>query len=235
MKVLLNADIVNLGEEGDILEVSPGYARNYLLPKKLVSMHNKANLAVLESKRKTIEKRKEEKRAQMLTVKKRIQDCTLILHMPAGDKGKLFGSVTSQMIVDALAKLDITIERKKIDIPSHTLKVLGKHSVQVRLYDNEAIDLSVQVLGEGETALPPAPTAAETPATPPPTQPENNSTPSADSDTPTTPSTDSDTPTTPSTDSDTPTTPSADSDTPTTPSADSDTPAEENAGAGSAR
>ncbi len=150
MKVILNTDIAELGEEGDILEVSAGYARNYLLPKKLVSMYNKANLSFFESRKNLIAKNKEEKRRQALSVKERIADTPLEFRMPAGDKGKLFGAVTAHMIIDALEARDITVERKKIDIPGHTLKYLGNYNITIHLYNDEEAILAVSVLKEGE-------------------------------------------------------------------------------------
>ena len=150
MKVILNTDIANLGEEGDVLEVSPGYARNYLLPKQLVSLHNKTNLAILKGKQKLIEKHRDEKRQRALSAKERINNHTIEFRMPAGDNGKLFGAVTSQMVTDALKKDDIEVERKKVDIPGHTLKALGNYTVNIRLYGDEEAVLSVKVLKEGD-------------------------------------------------------------------------------------
>ena len=154
MKVILNTDIENLGEEGDILDVSPGYARNYLLPKQLVSLHNRANLAILESRKKILEMHKEEKHRQALSIKERINSNSVEFRMPAGDNGKLFGAVTSQMIVDALKADDVIVERKRVEIPGHTLKVLGDYSIAIRLYGDEGATLSVKVLRESDEPKP---------------------------------------------------------------------------------
>lgn len=152
MKVILNTDIASLGEEGDIINVSPGYARNYLLPKGMVSMYNKTNLAVLESRMKAIEKRKEEKRQNALSLKERLNGTTLQFNMPAGDNGKLFGAVTSQMIVDELAKQGMEVERKKVEIPGHTLKTLGNYKLKIKLYGDHDADLGVDIQKEGGKA-----------------------------------------------------------------------------------
>lgn len=156
MKVILNTDIANLGEEGDIMEVSPGYARNYLLPKKLVSIHNKGNLAILESRKKKIQRHKEEKLLLAQSLKKRIDDITIEISMSSGEKGKLFGAVTSQMIVDALKEKDIVVERKKLEIPGHSLKTLGNHSIKIRLYDNEEAVLAISIIDESAPKASPA-------------------------------------------------------------------------------
>jgi large subunit ribosomal protein L9 len=164
MKVILNTDIPNLGEEGDILNVSPGYARNYLLPKGLVSMYNKTNLSILEGRKKAIEKRREEKRLNAQSLKQRISSGEVEFTMPAGDNGKLFGAVTAQMVVEELEKQGMTVERKKVDIPGHTLKALGNYKIRIRLYGDEEAELNVKIVREG--AAPESPKAPATPAAP---------------------------------------------------------------------
>jgi large subunit ribosomal protein L9 len=148
MKVILNNDISSLGEEGDILEVKPGYARNYLIPRGLVSMFNKANLATLEGRRKQIEKRREAKRLAAAGNKAKIEAALIVFEMPAGENGKLFGAVTAQMIHDELEKLGVEVERKKIEIPSHTLKGLGDYKLTIRLYNDEEAELKVKVISD---------------------------------------------------------------------------------------
>jgi large subunit ribosomal protein L9 len=148
MKVILNTDIPNLGEEGDVLEVKPGYARNYLIPNNLVSLHNKTSVAVLESKKKLIEKRKQERKLAAQTDKTKIDGAVIEFKMPAGENGKLFGAVTAQMIVEELEKQGITIERKKVEVPGHTLKTIGEFKIHVRLYHDTSADLKVKVVSE---------------------------------------------------------------------------------------
>jgi large subunit ribosomal protein L9 len=150
MKVILNADVANLGEEGDIVDVAPGYARNYLLPKKLVVLHNAQNLAALESRKAAIEKKREAKRQAAASDKEKISTTTLALQMPAGEHGKLFGSVTNATIADELAKLGINIEKKKIEIPGHVLKQTGEYKLHVKLYGNESAELKVQIQAMSE-------------------------------------------------------------------------------------
>ncbi len=144
-KVILIQDVKNLGEEGDIKDVAKGYARNFLLPKKLVMPYNKTNLAFIESRRAIIEKKKEEKRNQALGLKGQIEAVNLKIVMPMGDNGKLFGSVNNSTIADELQKLGIVIEKKKIEVPEHSLKAQGNYKVKIRLYDNQEAVLSVAV------------------------------------------------------------------------------------------
>ena len=150
MKVILNADVTTLGEEGDIVDVAPGYARNFLLPKKLVVLHNAQNLTILANRKATIEKKKEDKRKAAASDKEKILAAALVLQMPAGENGKLFGSVTSQTIAEELAKLDVIVEKKKIEIPGHILKHTGDFKVNIKLYGNENAELKVQIVAMAE-------------------------------------------------------------------------------------
>lgn len=144
-KVILVQDVMNLGEEGDIKEVKRGYARNYLIPKKLAIPYNKNNVKLIEARKTLIEQKKEEKRKAALGLKERLESLELKIIMPMGENGRLFGSVTNSIIADELQKLGITVEKKKIEIPDHTIKAQGNYKVRVRLYDNQEALLKVLV------------------------------------------------------------------------------------------
>ncbi len=147
MKVILYQDVTGLGEEGDIKEVARGYARNFLLPKKLAVLHTKENLAHLEHRRAAIEKRKEEKRTEALGLKERLEAEQITFSMPAGENGKLFGSVSSALVAAELEKRGFQIEKKRIEIPDHTIRSTGTYKVRVRLYDKE--EATVKLVVEG--------------------------------------------------------------------------------------
>lgn len=164
MKVILNRDVPNLGEEGDICEVARGYARNYLIPRNMVLMYNRQNIAAIESRRTAIEQRKADKRKEASSIKERIESEELVVRMAAGERGKLFGSVTTAAIVEELEKRGIQVERRRIDIPEGTIKSLGAHTVRVRLYGDEEASLTVRV----ESEAPEAEAAAATRAAPEP-------------------------------------------------------------------
>jgi large subunit ribosomal protein L9 len=149
MKVILNTDIANLGEEGDIKDVARGYARNYLIPKKLVMPHTREAIAQLESRREAIEERRTEKRTSALDTKTRLESEPLRITMPAGERGRLFGSVTSANIAEALAAQGIEVERRRIDVPEKTIKNIGTTYVRVRLYGDEEAELRVDVVAAG--------------------------------------------------------------------------------------
>lgn len=151
MKIILNQDVHNLGEEGDVVVVKDGYARNYLLPKGFAVLFNRANQALFASRSAAIEKRKEEKRKAAASLKDRLDEMTLTLAVSAGDSGKLFGSVTNAMIQEALAKEGIEVERKRIEVATHAIKMVGSYTVKVRLYEGESAQIKIEVVSE--TAL----------------------------------------------------------------------------------
>lgn len=161
MKVILNKDVANLGEEGDVKDVAPGYARNYLLPKGLVMPYNPASLAELEGRRAAIEARKEHKRKEAASTRERLENEELTVKMTAGERGRLFGSVTSATIVEQLEKLGISVDRKRVDIPGGTIKELGTFSVRVRLYGDEEATVKVTVEPDEKSAPQGQPARAE--------------------------------------------------------------------------
>jgi large subunit ribosomal protein L9 len=145
MKIILNQDVANLGEMGDIKDVASGYARNFLFPRKFALPHNARTVALFEKRKAEIEAHKQEKRSASSSLRERIEAEELVLDMPAGSNGKLFGAVTSQTIYDELVKKGISIDRKKIDIPDKTLKSVGNYKVAIHLYEKEEATLKVVV------------------------------------------------------------------------------------------
>ena len=145
MKIILNQDVFNLGEEGDICEVAAGYARNYLLPQKMAFSYNTDSLRILDSKRSVIDTRKEQKRGEALGLKEKLEEAKIVFLMSAGENGKLFGSVTPALIVEELEKLGFNIERKRLEIPDNHIRQLGEYSVRIRLYGQEEANLRVVV------------------------------------------------------------------------------------------
>jgi large subunit ribosomal protein L9 len=160
MKVILNQDVIGLGEEGDIKDVADGYARNFLLPKKLAVPHTKAFLATLEHKRVSIEKRKEGKRLEASSLKERLEAEEIRFTVPAGENGKLFGSVNNTNVAVELEKRGYTIEKKRIEIPEHTIRTVGTFKVRIRLYDKEEAVMKLVVEGAPQQGAP-APRAAK--------------------------------------------------------------------------
>jgi len=145
MKVILNVDVKSLGEEGDVKNVANGYARNYLLPRNLAVPYNDATVLVFEARKAEIEARKEQKRKDSASLKEKLEAAAIDLVMPAAANGKLFGAVTANVIVEALAKLGFEIERKRVEIPGSTIKVVGNYKAFVKLYEAQVAELKVSV------------------------------------------------------------------------------------------
>ncbi len=145
MKIILNHDVKNLGEEGDVCDVARGYARNYLLPQGFALPYTKKYIAIIESRREAIEKRKAEKRAEAATLKEKLDGLVLDMHVSAGDTGKLYGSVTAAMVAEALAAQDITVEKKKIELSAQTIRMTGEYSVVLKLYAQETATIKLNV------------------------------------------------------------------------------------------
>ena len=145
MKIILNQDVVNLGEEGDIRDVAAGYARTCLIPKKLAYAYNRNTVVMLESRRDAIESRKDDKRTAALGLKGQLEELKLQFSMSAGENGKLFGSVTSALIAEELEKAGHSIERRRIEIPDNHIRQVGEYSVRVKLYGQEEANIQVLV------------------------------------------------------------------------------------------
>lgn len=158
MKVILNKDLSPLGEEGDVKDVAKGYARNYLFPRGIALPYTESTIKLFESRREEIEARKADKRKDALGLKEKLEGLELLLSMPAGPNGKLYGAVTSQTVADELLKQGFPVERKRIELPGNSFKSVGKYKVTVKLYESAAAEVTVTVQGQElkvETKNPP--------------------------------------------------------------------------------
>ncbi len=167
MKIILYKDVPNLGEEGDIKIVADGYARNFLIPKKFAVRYNKSTEIELAQKQQSITRRKKEKSNDAADLKSRIEALAMDLAVAAGDKGKLFGSVTSTAVVDYLHSQGLEIERKKVELPDGGIKQIGSHNVKIKLYGGEEASLKVNVSSSGDEKAEKAAVAEKKPAAEP--------------------------------------------------------------------
>ncbi|MBN1797300.1 MAG: 50S ribosomal protein L9 [Spirochaetales bacterium] len=151
MKIIMMHDVPHLGEEGDIREVTNGYARNYLFPKKYAVPYNDHYLHILEQRSKTIEKRKQEKRLEASGVKEKLEQEQLEFIYAAGENGKLFGSITNGHIAEELEKRGYQIEKKRIFVPDHTIKQIGDYKIKIKLYENEEAEIKLSVKAQENT------------------------------------------------------------------------------------
>jgi large subunit ribosomal protein L9 len=148
MKVILNKDLNPLGEEGDVRDVAKGYARNYLFPRGIALPYTESTIKLFESRREEIDARKEDKRKDALGLKEKLEGLELLLSMPAGPNGKLYGAVTSQTVTDELLKQGFPVERKRVELPGNSFKSVGKYKVTVKLYESASAEVTVTVQGQ---------------------------------------------------------------------------------------
>jgi len=132
MKIILLKSHENLGNVGDIVNVKPGYARNYLFPNEIATVSSESNRKKLDSFLKAQELKEAKNRTNMELLFKQLNKVTLKFELESGEDDKLFGSVTSQMIIDALADLGYTIDKKEIII-DESIKTLGNHFIHINL------------------------------------------------------------------------------------------------------
>lgn len=132
VKVILQADIAGLGEEGDVKEVAGGYARNYLLPRKLVAPATKGNMRVLEQQRSQIETKQEQYRVEARALADRLATMPLDFPVRVGEQGRLYGSITGQDIAERLKGQGVEIDRRTIEL-REPLRALGAYDVPVRV------------------------------------------------------------------------------------------------------
>lgn len=147
MKVILRADVENLGKLGEVVNVKPGYGRNYLLPQGLAMAASPGNLKVFELERKKLQARMDALRAEAMGLQGRLERLQIVIPMHVGDNDKLYGSVTTSMIGDAIAAEGIDIDRRRIllDAP---IRALGHHPVRVRLHADVIAMVPVKVVSD---------------------------------------------------------------------------------------
>jgi large subunit ribosomal protein L9 len=150
MDVILREHIDNLGRRGDVVKVASGYARNYLLPRKLALAVTDANKRQIERERKVAEVREAEERTQAEAVAQRLESLSIEIARRVGENETLYGSVTSADIAAALEAKGFDIDKRKIQLPE-SLKALGEVKVPVKIHRDVTAQLSVAVVAEQQS------------------------------------------------------------------------------------
>ncbi len=145
MKVILREDVDHVGKMGDLVTVKDGYARNYLLPRDMAAPATERNVRALEHQKRLIETKRKKERAASEELVKRLASIPLTFPMQAGEDDKLFGSVTSKDIADALAAKDFVVDRRKI-VLDKPIKALGTFTVPVKFSSDITGEISVSVV-----------------------------------------------------------------------------------------
>ena len=147
MEIILREDIDKLGQRGQMVKVAAGYARNFLLPRKLAVAATEANKKIVEQERQAHLRREAKQINEAQDLGKMMAAVAVTIHQKAGENDQLFGSVTANDVAVALEKMGYSIDRKKVHL-EEPIKTLGSYQVSVRLHRDVSIDIPVHVVKE---------------------------------------------------------------------------------------
>jgi len=147
MEIILREDIDKLGARGQVVKVASGYARNYLLPKRLAVPATAANKKIVEQERQAHLRREAKMKSEAEDLAKLLGGVTVTIAQKAGENDQLFGSVTAKDISEALEKQNFSVDRRKIQI-EEPIKQLGDYKITVRLHREVPVEVTVQVIRE---------------------------------------------------------------------------------------
>jgi large subunit ribosomal protein L9 len=148
MQVILLEKVVNLGNLGEVVRVKDGYARNFLIPKRMARRATANAVAEFEVKRAELEKAANDKLTAAQGQGEKLSGLTVQISQKAGVDGRLFGSVTNADIAEALTKQGFALEKAQVRLPQGPLKTIGDHPVSVALHTDVVVEVTVAVLGE---------------------------------------------------------------------------------------
>lgn len=148
MKVILKQEVKGLGKKEDMVNVSDGYARNFLFPRGLAAEASASNINVMNTKKEAEKSKKDRELAQAKELAMKVKETVVVIKSKSGETGKLFGSITSKDISDKLkSDFNLSIDKKKIVLPE-PIKTLGTTEVDVKLYPNVSAKLTVKTIHE---------------------------------------------------------------------------------------
>jgi len=147
MEVILREDIERLGNRGQVVKVADGYARNFLLPKRLAVAATESNRKIVEQERQAHLRREAKQKSEAEDLGKLLTGVTLTIAQKAGENDQLFGSVTAKDVADALALQNYNVDRRKV-LLEEPIKQLGEFKVPVRLHRDVTAEVTVQVVKE---------------------------------------------------------------------------------------
>jgi len=148
VKVILRKNVASLGDAGEVVDVKNGYANNYLIPQGMAARATDGALKALETERKQQARKIEQQRVAARAIAEKIQQMTLKVPARAGESGKLFGTVTSVNIADALKVEGVDVDRRKITLDA-PIRALGNYEAEVKLFMDVSATIKVTVEAEG--------------------------------------------------------------------------------------
>ena len=149
MEVILRDHVENVGKRGEVVKVADGYARNYLLPRKLALVATPGNLKQIERERVKLDVKEAEEKTGAEAIAARMAGVEVVITRRVGDTEALYGSVTTADIAEALAKLGHEVDRRKLGL-REPIKKLGEYTVPLKLHREVVVQLPVRVVAEGK-------------------------------------------------------------------------------------
>lgn len=149
MEVILLQKVANLGTIGDRVKVKSGYGRNFLLPTGKATLATSTNVAKFEAQRAVLEKKAAEELARAQARAEALKDFRLTIAAKAGSEGKLFGSIGTADIAEALTKAGHAVERSEVRMPEGPIRIVGDHALTIHLHTDVDVDVVVAVANEG--------------------------------------------------------------------------------------
>ena len=150
MEIILRETIENLGRAGQVVKVADGYARNYLLPRKLAYLATPGNLKVIEFERQSLLRKEAKQKDDAEKLKSILDPVEIVIRRKVGEHNVLYGSVTNSDVADELEKKGFQIEKRKIHMEDH-IKSLGEYSIPIRLFKDVSANVKLKVEAETET------------------------------------------------------------------------------------
>ena len=147
MRVILMHDVQHTGRRGEILDVKPGYARNFLMPQGLALEATPGNLKVFEHQRRKIEAKHQKEREAAAEIAAQLADVRVKVAKRVGETETLYGSVTAGEVAEALAAKGVTVDKRRVDLEGG-IKTLGEHSVRIDLHSEVVAEIIVEVVAE---------------------------------------------------------------------------------------
>jgi large subunit ribosomal protein L9 len=151
VKIILRKDVAALGDAGDVVAVKNGYANNYLIPQGMAKRATEGTLKALETEKKQQAKKIEQQRKNARDLAQKIEQMTLKVYAKAGESGKLFGTVTSADIAEALSAQGVEIDRRKITLEA-PVKLLGKYEADAKLFMDVTVKVNFEVEAESSAS-----------------------------------------------------------------------------------
>lgn len=164
MKVILLQELKGKGGEGDVVDVAPGFANNYLMPQGIAILATKGNLKQLEMRKNNIAKREATRLADADKLKSVLDGASVKVDAKVGEEGQLFGSVTSSIVADAIKEnLGVEVDRRRVEL-GNPIKVAGEHAVAISIYRDIKATVTVSVVSDKAVEAPEEEEAVEAPS-----------------------------------------------------------------------